>query len=153
MNRDYLIETASKIKSPSQTSYLEYHSNFEILLAEINNGMLKRDEISKIVGDDNVSMMKDNHANHIRFMSSLFRYYIPEVFVDTVAWVFRAYRNHGFTSNYWAVQMNSWMSILKNQLSEKAYLEIYPFYEWIQVNIPTFVKLSDTEISAPNSLH
>jgi hypothetical protein len=75
------------------------------------------------------------------------------VLVETILWVFRAYRSHGFHTNYWAAQLNSWIEILRNELSEEAYTEIYPYYEWMQVNIPLFVLFSDEKLEAPNSMH
>ncbi len=43
--------------------------------------------------------------------------------------------------------------ILKESLSVDTFNEIYPLYEWMQINIPLFVKLSDQQLSASNSLH
>jgi len=95
-------------------------------------------------------MMKDNHSNHVRFIASILRNNHPDVLVETVLWVFRAYRSHGFTTNYWAAQLNSWIIVLKEILSTDCYAEIYPYYEWMQVNIPIFVKVSNEELEAPN---
>lgn len=153
MNKDYLIQTAKEINKVSEYASLEYDSKFDVLFAEINKSILERADITKLVGKDNLDMMKDNHANHLRFMSSMFKFYNPEVFVDTILWVFRAYRSHGFTSNYWATQINCWFGVLKNTLSEKAYSEIEPYYYWIQVNIPLFVIISDKQLDLPNSMH
>jgi hypothetical protein len=98
-------------------------------------------------------MMKDNHANHVRFIGSLLKNYNHDVLVDTVLWVFRAYRSHGFTTNYWAAQLNSWIIVIKAVLTSQSFVEVYPYYEWMQVNIPLFVKVSDEKLEAPNSLH
>ena len=119
----------------------------------MNSLMLERKDLEKLIGKDNERMMKDNHANHVRFIASILKNYNPEVLVDTVLWVFRAYRSHGFSTNYWATQLNSWIIILKEVLSPKSYTEVYPLYEWMQVNIPLFVKLSDEKLDNSNSLH
>ena len=66
-----------------------------------------------------------------------------EVLVESVLWVFRAYRNHGFSPNYWAAQLNTWFQVLPQQLSVASWAEIRPWYEWLQVNIPIFVLLTD----------
>lgn len=97
--------------------------------------------------------MKDNHANHVRFIASILKNYNPDVLVDTVLWVFRAYRSHGFTTNYWAAQLNAWITILKETLTPESYKEVYFYYEWMQINIPTFVILSDEKLDASNYLH
>lgn len=153
MDKNYILETARKLEQVNPETAEEYRQKSDELIARINQRMLEKPEIEDIVGENNFSMMKDNHANHVRFMASILRNYNPEVFVDTVLWVFRAYRTHGFTTNYWASQLNTWIDILKDSLTDKSFNEVYPFYEWMQVNIPQFAKLTDQDLEAPNSLH
>jgi len=73
--------------------------------------------------------------------------------VETILWVFRAYRSHNFTTNYWASQLNAWIDIIKKELSPQAFSEIYPYYEWMQLNIPLFVYISDEKLDALKSKH
>ena len=84
----------------------------EIIINLINEKMIGRRDIEILIGKTNIEMMKDNHANHVRFIASLLQNYNPEVFVVTVLWVFRAYRTHGFKSNYWAAQLNSFIEMI-----------------------------------------
>ncbi|MFW5916278.1 MAG: hypothetical protein ACOCTM_02265 [Bacteroidota bacterium] len=153
MDKDYLSETARALKQVDPEVAKEYRAKSDELISQINKRMLERPEVKNLVGEDNLGMMKDNHANHVRFITSILRNYNPQVFVDTVLWVFRAYRSHGFTANYWATQLNIWMEILKDTLTPESYRAVYPYYEWMQVNIPVFVKLTDEDIEASNSGH
>ena len=146
MGKNHLLETARKLEQVNQETAEEYRQKSDELIARINQRMLEKPEIKNLVGEDNLSMMRDNHANHVRFMASILKNFNAEVFVDTVLWVFRAYRSHGFTTNYWASQLNTWIDILKNSLTDKSFNEVYPYYEWMQVNIPIFVKLSDQDL-------
>jgi len=153
MDRNYLLETATQLKCVSAASAEEYLQKTEQLIAQMNTLMLAKTDIKDLVGKDNLDMMKDNHANHARFMLSVFKNYNPEVFVETLLWVFRAYRSHGFTTNYWATQLNTWIYLLKDSLTPESYSEIYPYYEWMQINIPILVKVSDEKLDASQSLH
>lgn len=153
MDKQHLLKTARKINPVNPETADEYRQKSDELIAQINQKMLEKPGIKNLVGEDNLTMMRDNHANHVRFIFSVLRNYNPEVFVDTVLWVFRAYRSHGFTSNYWATQLNTWIEILKDTLTDNSFHEVYPYYEWMQVNIPVFVKLSDQDLEAPNSIH
>ncbi len=146
MDDNILMESAEKLEQVSKKAAEEYISKSDQLIAKINKKMLERDDVEDLVGKKNLTMMKDNHANHVRFIGSLLKFYNPEIFVHTVLWVFRAYRSHGFHSNYWSAQLNAWIEILKIELSEDVYFEIYPYYEWMQINIPLFVKLSDVKM-------
>jgi len=153
MDKNYLLETAIQLKQVSVKTSEEYYQNIEKLISDMNKLMLERPDIESLVGTTNINMMKDNHANHARFIASILKNHNHEVLVDTVLWVFRAYRSHGFTTNYWAAQLNSWIIVIKEVLSPESFVEVYPYYEWMQVNIPIFVKVSDEKLEAPNSLH
>jgi len=153
MDKNYLLETAMQLKQVSVKTAEEYYKNAEKLIADMNILMGERPDIESLVGANNINMMKDNHANHVRFIASILKNYNHDVLVDTVLWVFRAYRSHGFTTNYWAAQLNTWISVIKEILTPESFVEVYPYYEWMQVNIPLFVKLSDERLEAPNSLH
>lgn len=153
MDKKYLIKTAKHINQVNANTFKEYNSKLDTLIQLMNEKMLSRSDISELVGEKNIDMMKDNHANHARFIASLLKEYTPEVFVDTVLWVFRAYQSRDFHSNYWAAQLNSWIEVLKKELSEKSFNEILPYYEWMQVNIPIFVKLSLLDLDKGKSVH
>jgi len=153
MDKSLLEQSASHLKQVSKKSAVEYTEKLDYLVAMINAVMLQRKDVKALVGESNLDMMKDNHANHARFMSSIFTNYNPEVLIDTVLWVFRAYRSHGFSTNYWAAQLNVWIELLKKELSKESYEEIFPYYKWMQTNIPLFVQLSDEKLAVPNSLH
>ncbi len=153
MDRLYLNKTAKYLKPVSEKVYNEYISKQEKLVNLMNQKMLNREDIGELVGKNNLEMMKDNHANHARFMASIFKKFEPQVLVDTVLWVFRAYRSRKFHSSYWAAQLSNWIEILKQELSESSYMEIYPYYEWMQVNIPIFVKLSTDDLESGKSMH
>ena len=153
MKKNELLEIAKKIKQVNESTFLEYNQKCELLIGKMNVLMLERSDLVHLVGENNMEIMKDNHANHVRFIASILKNYNAEVLVDTVLWVFRAYRSHGFSTNYWAAQLNAWIVIMKEALTPEAYLEVYPLYEWMQIYIPVFVKLSDEELSLSNSLH
>ncbi len=143
MNYNYLVDTAKKIPAAGKLAVEEYYSKKDVLTAAINQALIARADLKELIGENNVDMMKDNHANHVRFIYSILKTPNPEVLTDTVIWVFRAYRNHGFSGNYWAAQLNAWFSILQNELTKESCSQILPLYEWMQVNIPIFEKLSD----------
>jgi hypothetical protein len=153
MDKNFLLESAKQLKKVNNKTASAYEQKAEQLISKMNKLMLERQDIEKLVGENNINMMKDNHANHVRFISSMLKHHNPEVLVETVLWVFRAYRSHGFTTNYWAAQLNTWLQLFKAELTPKCYEEIYPLYEWMQINIPLFVKVSNEDIEASNTLH
>lgn len=143
MNKDYILNKAQKLSNVSKETLEELQKLEGILLSEINNRMLDRDDLSDMIGNKNTEMMKDNHANHLKFMKSMFLEFQAVTFVNTIIWVFRAYRSRGFKTTYWSSQLNTWLDIFQDKLSDKAFNDIFPFYEFIIVHIPEFVALSE----------
>lgn len=143
MNKEQLLISAQNLLNVSPQTIEEYSSKRETLTAGLNKRLEARDDLIALVGVGNESMMKDNHSNHSRFVEAMLNEYNSEVLVDTVLWVFRAYRSHGFKLTYWSAQLNGWMTLLKAEMSAQSYLEIEPLYRWFIVNQSSFVELSD----------
>ena len=136
------------MQQPSAESHREISEKRELLANAMNEQFRKRPDLLQMIGEGNQEMMMGNHRNHIRFMASLFGDYNPEVLVETVLWVFRAYLSHGFKQTYWPAQLDTWVEILKKELSPACFDEVYPFYDWMIVNNPVFAKLGDETLSA-----
>lgn len=153
MSKKELIQTATKLLQVDEKFAKEYSENREALVEAMNQQMVARPDVKELVGENNLKMMKDNHANHARFLESLFHEYHPEILVDTVLWVFRAYRSRNFRSTYWSAQLNSWVDIYKEKLSPECFEAVYPYYNWMQINIPVFTKLAEEEMDLPLPSH
>jgi hypothetical protein len=143
MTKDDLILKAEALRQPSDLSAKEFNEKGQFLAAEMNRLMLTRTDLDNLIGQGNITMMEDNHRNHARFMSSVFICFQPDVLVETVLWVYRAYRAHGFHLTYWPAQLDQWVELLKVQLSPETFQEIYPFYHWMIIHQSAFVNESD----------
>ena len=141
--KENLLRSAGRLVPPEKKFVEEFSKIRDELVAKGNVTLSQRDDLEKLIGKDNLSMAEDNNRNFARFMEALFIEYSPEVFVETVLWVFNAYRSHGFNVTYWAANLNIWLQNLENNISREAYTQIYPFYNWLIVNIPIFTKLTD----------
>jgi hypothetical protein len=143
MNRKQLIESTYGLATISIDSLNEYKLNQETLVAMMNTRMEGQPDIADLVGGDNLSLMKENHANHAIFMESMFALCNTEVLVDTIIWVFRVYRAREFKVSYWVKQLNSWIELYQATLTARCFNEILPFYEWMLIHVPDFSLLSD----------
>lgn len=146
MKKEQLIKLAQQLKQPDSKAAYEFSQKKDEYASHLNELMLKRDDLTKLIGIDGQTMMQDNHRNHVRFMESIFLAYDPEVLVDTVLWVFRAYRSHGFNLAYWPAFIGTCINQIKKEFTEETYNQIYPFYNWLLVNQAAFVELSDKEM-------
>lgn len=142
-----LLQTASALNRelPGPVTQ-EFSQKRDELAALGNQAMAERPDLDKLVGRENRPMAEDNNRNFARFMESMLLEFDPEVLVETVLWVFRSYRAHGFQPVYWAANLNTWVGHLKQELSKETYDAIYPYFNWLIVNIPVFVKLTDADL-------
>jgi hypothetical protein len=142
-----LLTSTGLLQQPSAAVAEEFAAKRDKLAAQGNEIMGQRADHDKLVGRGNRDMARDNNRNFARFMQAQFANYNPEVMVETVLWVFQAYRSHGFKTTYWAANLNIWMDMLEDELSPQGFEAVSPFYEWLIVNIPVFTQLSDEAIA------
>ncbi len=151
MNLNYLIETAKTLRQPLAEAAAEFEAARDSLAEELNRRMVARPDLEKLVGPGNRAMMEDNSRNFCRFMGSMFLAYEPVVLAQTALWVFRAYRSHGFHTAYWPAHLDTFVELARERLAPPAFTETYPFFHWLIVNIPSFVKISDEQLAEPLS--
>jgi hypothetical protein len=63
--------------------------------------------------------------------------------------VFRAYRAHGFTTLYWPAHLNCFVELARERLSPATFAALEPHFQWLIVNIPMFIRVSDEQLAAP----
>jgi hypothetical protein len=124
-----------------------YRSRGELVAGEVSAALLGRPDIDELIGEGNSPMMENNHLNQVRFFGSILEGFSPELFVDTLHWVYRTYRCHGFHERYWEVMLPLWLEVLEKELPAAAYDAISPFYQWIIDHHRELVALSEEEQS------
>lgn len=147
MDKNELLKTARLLSQVDKDSAAEYSDKRDALVDKMNKIMAARPDLADMIGENNSQMMMDNNANQARFMESIFIQHNPEMLVDTLMWVFRAYRSRNFSPTYWSAQLNGWIEVYKEQLSQECFKAIYPYYNWMQINIPVFNKLADESLN------
>jgi hypothetical protein len=152
MTKQELIVSATRLPAPSAEAVTEYAVRAELLAADVSRILRERPDLEALIGPGNCAMMEQNHRNHARFMGGFLANYQPEVLVETVLWVFRAYRSHGFRLTYWPAQLDTWLTVLADRLPAHACRAIRRIYDWLLVHQPAFAALSDsavTEVAEP----
>jgi hypothetical protein len=149
VNEQYLMDSAKRLCQPPERAAAEFESVAGELASELNRRMAARPDLERLIGADNRPMMEDNSRNFCRFMSAMFHAYEPEVLVRTALWVFRAYRAHGFHTTYWPANLDTFVEIARQRLTPETFSVVEPFFLWLIVHIPVFVKISDEQLAEP----
>lgn len=143
MDKDQLINSANSLPKVDQQAIDEYIQKADLLIDSVNQEMLGYTNLTEIIGKDNIDMMKNNHRNHLDFISSIMNNFNSNVMVETILWVFKTYKNHGFHPDYWKMQLTAWINALQKHLNPGSHQEIIPIYNWLRSNIESFSLLSD----------
>ncbi len=147
MNKQKLLHAAEALRPVSSIAARNYSDCKDSLAAEVSSILLQRQDLERLIGAGNQAMMEDNHRNHARFIASLLEAFDPQVLVETILWVFRAYRSHGFNLTYWPAQLDAWLRVLPLHLTPEAFSEIEPLYRFMLFNQPAFAALSDQSLT------
>lgn len=128
--RDNLV--SKEVSAPGAGSAVDAHVS---LAVGLNERMEAEPDIDRIVPVSKRGMMRENHANHFRYMHSVTRVFSPGEFVETVAWALRTYRGHGFTLDYWRRMLPHCMELTRSRLQPEEARFLSTLYEWILENL------------------
>ncbi len=142
-NPEELIKSAAKLEKVDSKSLQEYSEKQELIIAKTNELILNNKNIQSLIGEKNESKMVINHTNHVRFMESILRNFNPEIFVNTILWVYKTYRKHGFHEKYWVIAFEKYEKALEELLDKDSYQEVSNYYQWLKRNHKDFVKLTE----------
>lgn len=138
-----LLSAARELPQVSQSAIDEYAHNRAVLVARVNARMEAHPAVASLT-DGSILVMRDNHANHALFMETVFRMNSPETLARTVPWVYRAYRNHGFSYEYFPTELRAWIEAIGTHLSAESAHQILPAYRWMIAQHETMIRLAES---------
>lgn len=142
MQEELLTQDARKSLRISPESAALYVKMKDSLLDHVNASMTEHPRIADLIGGNPMSMMRDNHSNHLDFMSTVFEFNSFELLVKTVPWVYRSYHAHGFSFDYFPPELEAWKNAVKTFLTPEASEEINAVYDWMLKNHGRMIELS-----------
>lgn len=84
MEQERLIKEAQKSLRVSPDASARYIQAKDALLDEVNTVMAAHPRITGLIGGNAISMMQDNHRNHIDFMATVFQFNSFEMLAKTI---------------------------------------------------------------------
>lgn len=138
---DLIRDTQKSLRIRPESASL-YRNSRDALLDTVNSLMTALPEITGLIGGNPMSMMRDNHSNHLDFMSTVFEFNSFELLVKTVPWVYHSYVAHGFSFDYFPLELKAWKTAVQKLLSPEAAEEINAVYDWMLRHHDRMVELS-----------
>ena len=142
MTEDFDL-SISELPEVSREATRDYVENTDRLIEIVNNDLKNRDYIEELIGNNSVQIMVDNHENHARFMANVFKLNNYEMLLDTIIWVYRTYRRHGFSYDYFPVELKAWSRAVERELGSRSANQINEIYSFMLDNHERFVELAE----------
>jgi methanogenic corrinoid protein MtbC1 len=114
----------------------------DLLVEKVNNILFARNDLTELIGDNPISKMYNNHENHANFMYNSFKLNDKNLFCSTIKWVYRTYSNHGFSYDYFLVELNAWKEAVAETIEDEKAEEINKSYNWMIANHQKFIRES-----------
>lgn len=118
----------------SKEAVTELRQKKEVLLDFVNKELSNRKDIHTLIGHNSLSIMHNNHENHINFMINVFNLNNFKLLATILPWVYKTYQNKGFSFDYFVVELNAWIRAITGYISKKSRGQLVPVYEWILEN-------------------
>ena len=126
-----IVQEAQALPRVPLEAAQDYKDKTDILVEWVNRTMEENPEIHRLIGYNPPSMMHDNHHNHARFMANVFRFNAFELLAKIVVWVYRTYQAHGFTYDYFPVELRAWHQAVTANLDPSQPPAILAIYQWM----------------------
>jgi methanogenic corrinoid protein MtbC1 len=106
----------------------EYKKNGNKMLEEVNKNMNDKANIHSLLGGNPISLMEENHKNHLQFMSTVIKHKQGDLLVNTLPWVYKAYSSKGVEFSYFIYELKEWIKAIQNNVApncQKPLIDIY----------------------------
>jgi methanogenic corrinoid protein MtbC1 len=136
-------DSFSQVQAPAATEYAE---NIDVLTEKVDRTMEAKSNLQRLIGTNSVAVMKDNHANHARFMSTVFHFSAFTMLLRVMVWVYRSYHARGFSYEYFREVLETWIGAVEDTLSADAAQSVCAVYR-------RMLELHDHMVSLAESGH
>jgi hypothetical protein len=147
---DSLLDEITKLKKPALESINWYEFHQSKLIDNVNRLLLINPNLFSLIGAESaIDKMLLNHKNHAAFMTTVFRFGNYQMLANTIPWVYRTYKNHGFSYDYFSIELEAWIETLEKNQIGLLLADIIDVYKWMLSNHSRFITISQREINNP----
>ena len=140
-----LFEQGRELPQVSLAAALEYQNQMEPMRWQVDTALSERPDIMSLIGRSPLEMMKANHRYHVQFMATVFRLNAYNLLPRIMVWVYRSYHSHGFSYDYFPVELAAWKKAVSAQLGLEAAAEVNRIYQWMLDRHPEVIRLAESE--------
>lgn len=142
---DTLIEESQKLPFIPLKQSAAYKNNLPSMIQYVNDSLADEPSIKKLIGNNPLQVMYENHINHSLFMTTVFTIGNYELLAKTVPWVYRSYHFHNFSYEYFEIELKAWIRAIEKYIPDNGMDSIISVYKWMIEKHPQMIELSKIE--------
>jgi methanogenic corrinoid protein MtbC1 len=136
------LATMAPIPPAAADAYQAHGASF---IARVDAALKARADCAQLIGPNPLATAFDNHANHCRFMSNVFRLNNMPLLARVLPWVYRVYRARGFSLDYFPFVLNSFRDAAVAELGSELAAPVVAVYERVLELHESTAQLADSE--------
>ena len=108
-----------------------YQHHVEDLVQDVNRALASEPGIHELIGNNPLEMMYENHRHHGALMATVFNIGHYELLAKTIPWVYRAYHGHGFSYDYFPLELKTWRRAVEMRIAAPSMKAVQAIYQWM----------------------
>lgn len=142
MNFYQLLASTEKLVPVQDAVAAAHRKNAGDLISFVDKVMAEHPQINLLIGNNPLQVMKMNHRHHCSFMQTVFCLNDFKLLARTVVWVYRAYHQHGFSFDYFPIELNTWIKAVESSPDADLMRPVIAIYRWMLDAHDTFSALA-----------
>lgn len=126
-----LQEELAELFPVSDAAASAYLDNLPKLAALVDGKILRRRDISDLIGTCPVDLITTNHRHHGRFMAAVFALDLPSLLIRTLPWTYRVYAARGVSFEYFPAELAAWEEAVQSEMDPAHADPICHVYRWM----------------------
>jgi len=142
-----LVQRLAALSAVPPVAAEAYHAAGTRLIAAVDGSLEARSDRSRLIGDNALLTAFDNHANHWRFMSNVFRLNSVELLARVLPWVYSAYTARGFCLDYFQFVVDTFRQAVTDELGAELAAPIAAVYAGVREQHELIAALAKAKMS------
>lgn len=126
-----IIKSARALPKVPPKEAAAYQRHLEHLTQYVNRTLASEPGIHELIGNNPLEVMYENHRHHGAFMATVFNIVHYELLAKTIPWVYRAYHGHGFSYDYFPLELKTWCRAVEERISTPSMKAVQAVYQWM----------------------
>lgn len=119
------------------------------MIEQVDRELTALPAIHVLIGHNPLSMMCEHHRNHARLMLGIFALNRFDLLAGAVPWSYRTCHAHGFSYEYFRVEMEAWKRAVARHIDGLCARAILEVYDWILRRHGEMIQLAEQSCGPP----